>query len=324
MEKLEVFLINLFMWGENFSTYDTTHRVRDSTTIHCEGFKLEFKQLNIKLKQNDFVNQNIITTKITIENISSDQVEQILGIIDDLCWLLSFVQQSPICRHGYKINSNESRTSCLGVIVNPFNNIIENNGKEIRNFIEQVYPTFKKLKSTRQLTVVFGYLCEANRSSLALEISLISHYVAIENLKHTFALNNQYKYSGKYYSHKDYPPLEIPPIDIDNYWGPTKKRKTYIHKQYGQVTSTEMTKRMFDSVGIDKNNKIVKDSLNKRNKMIHEGILLPFNDMNYSKQAIDDLRDVSDLLRQYLLTLLNYQGAYYLSQDRIGPSGLIN
>ena len=80
---------------------------------------------------------------------------------------------------------------------------------------------------------------------------------------------------------------------------------------------------MFDSIGINRNNKIVKDSLVKRNKMIHEGILLPFGDINYSKQAMEDLRDVSDLLRQYLLTLLNYQGSYYLSRDRQGPSGLI-
>ena len=187
MENLEVFLINLFMLGENFSNHNN-QRIRDTTVIECEGFKFEFKQLNIHLKQSEFINQSLITTKITIENISSDQVEHVLEVIDDLCWLLSFAQQSPVRRYSHKIGSAEYGTNCSGAVVNPLRTIIEDSGKEIRNFIEQTYPTFKKLKSIRQLTVVFGYLCEANRSTLALEITLISHYVAIENLKNTFAL----------------------------------------------------------------------------------------------------------------------------------------
>ena len=203
MENLEVFLINLFMLGENFSNHNN-QRIRDTTVIECEGFKFEFKQLNIHLKQSEFINQSLITTKITIENIGSDQIELLLNIIDDFCSLLSFAQQSPVRRCGYKLGSEEHWTNCSAHILNPFAPIIENAGKEIRNFIEQTYPTFKKLKSIRQLTVVFGYLCEANRSTLALEITLISHYVAIENLKNTFALEQGYKYKDGKYSHNLY------------------------------------------------------------------------------------------------------------------------
>ncbi|MGY5391643.1 hypothetical protein [Acinetobacter sp. NigerLNRRAM0016] len=292
MENLEVFLINLFMLGENFSNHNN-QRIRDTTVIECEGFKFEFKQLNIHLKQSEFINQSLITTKITIENISSDQVEHVLEVIDDLCWLLSFAQQSPVRRYSHKIGSAEYGTNCSGAVVNPLRTIIEDSGKEIRNFIEQTYPTFKKLKSIRQLTVVFGYLCEANRSTLALEITLISHYVAIENLKNTFALEQGYKYKDGKYS----------------------------HNLYGKCSSTEMTKRMFEAVQF--NREEIAPFLKKRNKMIHEGILLPFGDENYMEQAIEDRRDVSDLLRKYLLTLLNYKGAYYLSQDRLGASGYI-
>lgn len=292
MENLEVFLINLFMLGENSPNHNN-QPIRDTTIIECEGFKFEFKQLNIHLKQNEFINQSLITTKITIENISSDQVEHVLEVIDDLCWLLSFAQQSPVRRYSHKIGSAEYGTNCSGAAVNPLRTIIEDSGKEIRNFIEQTYPTFKKLKSIRQLTVVFGYLCEANRSTLALEITLISHYVAIENLKNTFALEQGYKYKDGKYS----------------------------HNLYGKCSSTEMTKRMFEAVQF--NREEIAPFLKKRNKMIHEGILLPFGDENYMEQAIEDRRDISDLLRKYLLTLLNYKGAYYLSRDRLGASGYI-
>jgi hypothetical protein len=246
MENLEVFIINLFMLGENFSNHNN-QQIRDTTTIECEGFNFEFKQLNIQLKQSEFINQNLVTTKVTIENICLDQVEQLLNVIDDFCSLLSFTQQSPIRRCSYKIGTTEHWTNCSGNVINPLTSIIENHGKEIRIFIEQTYPTFKKLKSTRQLTVVFGYLCEANRSTLALEIALISHYVAIENLKYTFALDNRYEYSGQHFTHKDFPPLDNTPSNAEDYWPPKGKRKKYVHKTYGHITSTEMTLRMFEA-----------------------------------------------------------------------------
>lgn len=320
MEILEVFLINLFMLGENASNHNN-QRIRDTTIIECEGFKFTFKQLNIHLKQSDFINQSLITTKITIENIRSDQVEQLLNIIDDFCSLLSFAQQSPVLRYSHKIGSLEYSTNCSGIVVNPLRSIIENAGKEIRNFIEQAYPTFKKLKSTRQLIVVFGYLCEANRSSLAQEISLISHYVAIENLKYTFALDNRYEYSGQHFTHKDFPPLDNTPSNAEDYWPPKGKRKKYVHKIYGHITSTEMTLRMFEAAHFNRDE--VTPFLDKRHRMIHEGVLSSFGDNNYIGQAIDDRRDVNDLLRKYLLMLLNYKGNYYLSRDRIGASGYI-
>lgn len=321
MEILEVFLINLFMLGENASNHNN-QRIRDTTIIECEGFKFTFKQLNIHLKQSDFINQSLITTKITIENIRSDQVEQLLNIIDDFCSLLSFAQQSPVLLYSHKIGSLEYSTNCSGIVVNPLRSIIENAGKEIRNFIEQAYPTFKKLKSTRQLIVVFGYLCEANRSSLAQEISLISHYVAIENLKQTFALDNQYEYTGQYFSHKQFPPLDIAPLDLENYWPPKGKIKKYIHKTYGKISSTEMTFRMFEAMHFKRDE--IKLFLTKRHKIIHEGLLLPFADPNYAQTALENFYDVSDLLRQYLLTLLKYKNQYYRSRDRLGPSVCLN
>ena len=54
MEILEVFLINLFMLGENASNHNN-QRIRDTTIIECEGFKFTFKQLNIHLKQSEFI-----------------------------------------------------------------------------------------------------------------------------------------------------------------------------------------------------------------------------------------------------------------------------
>lgn len=288
------------MIGEDFSESDSGHRYRDTTILQCDSFTFELKQHDINLKQNDYLNQSKLTTTITVQNIENTQIQQALEIIDDLCWLLSFAQQSVVSRHGYKIGSTEHWTNCSGIIINPKTCLIENCGKEIRNFIEQVYPTFQKLKSIRQLTVVFGYLCEANRSPLALEAKLILHYVLIENLKHTFALEQGFKLRNGKYIHPQYPPQDHNCKNKEEYCF-VESIGQYIHKFYGQCGSTEMTKRMFGSIGIGKNNKIIKEALDKRNKMIHEGILLPVNDPQYSKKAIEDLYNVSNLLRKYLL-----------------------
>lgn len=319
MKTIEIFLINLFMMGKEFSTSTDGRKFRDTTFIQCEGYTFEFKQQNIKLKQSECVNKTILTTIVTIHDITEDQIPLILEIIDNICWLLSFAQQSLVVRHGYKLNSTqESFNSCLGIIVNPLRSIINDHGEDIRNFIEQTYSTFKKIKSSRQLTIVIGYLCEANRSSLALEISLISHYVVIENLKHTFALDNRYEYLRRYYVHKDFPPLDHPPQNLDKYLKPKGSRKKYVHKIHGQVSSTEMTLRMFEAANFNRNE--ISDFLDKRNKIIHEGILLPFGNENYMEQAIKDKQAINDLIREYLLTILDYQGAYYRNSDRVDCS----
>lgn len=320
MQNLEIFLINLFMRGEEFSKQDKQPHP-NLTIIKCENFEFEFEQLDSQIKQNDYINKNIITTKVTIENVNSDQIEHLLNIIDELCLLLSFTQQSPIRRCGYKIGSNSESINCSAHLINPYAPIIRNHGADIRIFLEQTYLTFKQLKSIRQLHVVFGYLCEANRFGTALEISLLAHYVAIENLKHTFATRNGFKQKDSKYFHPEYPKLFTPPLDLDNYVLKEGEKNHYSHKVYGECGSTEMTKRMFEACSFKREE--ITPFLKKRHRMIHEGILLPIGENNYMEQAIDDRRNVSDLLRKYLLTLLNYKGAYYLSRDRLGASGYI-
>lgn len=311
MKTLEVSLINLFITAEK----------DDYIIFECDTYIFKLQQLASPLAQKECVNETRITTHLFIENFEANDVPNILNIIDNICLLLSFATQTFVYRKEYKIDSLSTDRMVHQYTINPPNPIIPLNRKAIREFIETTYTTFKKLKSTRQLIVIFGYLCEANRSTLALEIALISHYVAIENLKNTFALDNRYEYSGQHFTHKDFPPLDNPPTNVEDYWLPKGKRKKYVHKMYGQITSTEMTLRMFEASHFNRDE--IMPFLEKRNKMIHEGILLPLGDENYMGQAIEDRRDVSDLLRKYLLTLLNYKGAYYLSRDRLGASGYI-
>ncbi|MBU3846274.1 MAG: hypothetical protein H9855_04770 [Candidatus Acinetobacter avistercoris] len=320
MQNLEIYLINLFMIGEIFSDSPHGGFIKDTTKIECDNFIFEFKQHDINLKQKKFINETRITTTVTVHNIKDSQLKAILSIVDDLCWLLSFALQSPIHRQSYKINSRAKNSiNCSEYTINPPNYIIENRGQYIRQFIEQVYPTFKKLKSSRELTVVFGYLLEINQPKLAVETKLIISYVLIEQLKRTYAEMLGYINNGNRFEHPEYPDLEARPEDIENY-KPFQSRNNFIyrHKQFGKCGSNEMIKRVFEHVNISREE--TKNIIEKRNQMIHEGLLLPFGDKNYMVQAIKDFHSVNNLLREYLLNILNYKGEYYLSSDRLSSS----
>ena len=317
MKKLEVTLINLFMMGESRSA----EGYLDTTLIHCDEYIFEFKQLDIRLKQNELINQTHITTTITVLNVQNEHVTKVLNIIDDLCWLLSFPQQTPICHHSYKIDNLEIESrNCISFIINSPAYIIGNRGKSIRNFIEQVYPTFKELKNSRELEVVFGYLIEINKPNLAMETKLIISYVLMEHLKRTYAEIIGYIKTDTQFEHPQYLDLEIQPNDIENYeFKKIKGKPYYRHKKFGKCGSTEMIKRTFEDAGVPRTK--TTSIIDKRNTMIHEGLLLPFGNTKYTNQALIDFQEVNDLLRKYLLSILNYKGEYYLSHDRVSCSG---
>lgn len=320
MKSLELSIVNLFMWGGK-SSY--SGGPNDTTIIKCDGYTFKFKQYDIHLKHKDFENERKVTTHVEVQYTEETRIPQIFEIIDDICYLLSFAQQSYVRCETYDRCSTQSRPRSDVKTMRADNNIIDMHGLKIRNFIEQTYPTFKKLKSSRQLTVVFDYLCEANRANLATEASLILHYVIIENLKHTYAQVNGFKKrDGITFFHPSYPDLKQEPRDIENYKEITKKaKKLFRHKKYGECGSNEMIKRTFEDIGISRT--ITNTIIDKRNKIIHEGLLLPLNDSQYSKQAREDQNEASNLIREYLLTLLNYQGTYWLSHDQTGSSGVI-
>ncbi|MFV5509341.1 hypothetical protein [Acinetobacter sp. 197] len=313
MINLEANLINLFMTGDEFSVNDSDHEYKDTTIISCNGYTFKFKQHDINLKPINFCNQTLITTTVSINNVPKEKVEEVLETIDNICWLLSFAQQCPIQRCNYKIkNLKIESINCSASLINPPKYIIENRGKYIKLFIEQVYEKFIKIKDTRLLTTVFGYLCEANKHHLALEPKLILHYVLIENLKYTFAKEQGYKQKSSFFYHPKYPNLNHLCPDKTEYCF-DEKIGLWVHKKYGKCGSAEMIKRMFESTSIQRTK--INPILKNRNKIIHEGILLAFSDPTYTQTAIEDLHNVSDLLRQYIFTLLGYKGSYFRSRD---------
>jgi len=311
MKKLQVYIANLL----------TNDRQPIIFSLNLQGFFLHFIQKNTELKIRDHLNQFIITTEIIIEHLKEGDLDKALDLIDNVCLLLSFLTGSDVVRASYSFNNKSIMTPHVGARIKPEYRVIYLDKNSIKHFITTCFENFQNLKIRRQLHIVIGYLCEANGTFQAIETKLILHYVILENLKYTYAIDNQYLSYGSFFTHKNYPHLDTPPTNIEDYLPLNKNRKKYVHKIYGKVNSTDMTLKMFDEIGIKK--ELIQLILTKRHKIIHEGIILPLSDEDYDGQAIRDLYEVNDLLRRYLLIILGYKGSYRLNGDRIGMSGII-
>ena len=74
---------------------------------------------------------------------------------------------------------------------------------------------------------------------------------------------------------------------------------------------------MFETIEMSRNNNSLIQALKNRNTLIHEGVLLPFGHEDYTEQAHENLKVVSNLIRLYLLKLMNYKGQYFLYEDTL-------
>ena len=66
------------MLGNDFSTAESGNSIRDTTIFNCENYSFVFKQHDINLKQSKCINQNIVTTTITVENILENEIKDIV------------------------------------------------------------------------------------------------------------------------------------------------------------------------------------------------------------------------------------------------------
>jgi hypothetical protein len=104
-------------------------------------------------------------------------------------------------------------------------------------------------------------------------------FVLLENLKHTFALQNGYHF-------------------INNYFYDARgHRKTF----------KQLLKEMLNAVSMDPN---LTNIINLRNEIIHSGISILTFDAKYNMYIA-----CQNLFREYFLRLLNYRGEYFLVDE---------
>ena len=150
----------------------------------------------------------------------------------------------------------------------------------VKSFIEQTYQRYCELESERKLRVIFDYLAQAEAPGQLMEVRSILSFVALENLKNTFAHSKNIVYADGAF-----------------------RKPSWTQGQRGYKYSfKELVTLMLDAVGMPHQ---LDAAYSLRNDLIHSGLTaLPFS----KQRALYE--DVHDLIREYLLRLLGYKGRY--------------
>lgn len=219
--------------------------------------------------------------EILVENVGPHQLTATMEAIERICWLLAFATQSQVACEGHSYPDGTPH-QILNTIHRPGQNadaVIEPaDGAAIRKFVDQAYPRFKALESARSLRVVIDYMLQAARPGLPMECKLVFLSVLLENLKHTYGTQQQYAFrSGKF----------VDPATN------------------ASLSFKVMMTRMFGAEGMAPS---LKPLVDLRNEVLHTGVA----SLTHAQQKLQ-YDAATDLIREYLLRLLGFRGAFLVS-----------
>lgn len=281
---LRAHIANCLIHGETMTRRGNSV-TRDTVKFTCEGreFILTQKKEIIEKPPSHFDGHFCETTEILVPNVPKAAVPAVLEVIDRLCWLLTFACQSRVVcyGHNYPDNSEFGQRRAVVGTARFFRPVIEiHDGAEIRDFVDQAYPSYARLERTRKLNVAIDYQLQAEREELPTECRLIFAFVLLENLKQTYAESEGIPFVKGFFR-----------------VGPSPKDTT--------ITFKAMLTRMFKKVGMNINDKRLQAIVDLRNHVIHSGVsVLP----QPTQRAVYD--DVQDIVREYILRLLGFKGSF--------------
>jgi hypothetical protein len=283
--EFRAFVANCLMGGSDLS--DTPEgSIRDLVVFECAGRKFQFRQKLEVIAGNlaSLIGNSVETTEVIVSGVCEPDLEAVKLAVERICWLLSFAGTCRVIPFGYEYPNGSGLQNWI-----PFSGVAErfrpvfkiHDGNQVKKFVERVYDKYVALEGSRNLKVVFDYLAQAEAPGQLLEIKVVLSFVALENLKYTFAEEEnipfekgQFRKSGK----------------VGKKLGEPWHFKDLVEKMLIKVSMTT-----YDLTA----------AYALRNDLVHSGL---------SRETHDCQRvlyeGVHDLVREYLLRLLNYQGHY--------------
>lgn len=278
MPDLRAYIANCLIGGHSITKNEHSW-TRDTVEFNCDGQIFVLKQMPIVITGNlaDLKGRFCETSEILVKDVPPADLTMTLASIDRLCWLLSLAGLSRVIRYGYDYPDGSThgvRHTVFGV-ADLFRPTLEiRDGVVIKSFVEQTYSNFLRLETSRKLNVVIDYLLQAERQNQPTECRLIFAFVLLENLKDTYARAKQIPF-------------------VDGYFiKPSGKR--YYFK--------ELLQMMFREVGMRPD---LKSAVTLRNEIIHSGLSKETHQQQWAMYE-----KIHDLLREYILRLLGFHGAY--------------
>jgi hypothetical protein len=182
--------------------------------------KIEWKLSNyeVVLQQNEKIitqpldqlrNRWVASSRVIIKDVPIQRLGVAENIARDLASMLSFAGMSQVQAYGneYPMGSGNQTFYPTGGIARSFRPTFDvRNDNILRIFVDQCWKSYRKLKRTRKLHIVFEILIASEALSMPLEFRLASVFIALENLKYTYARSINIPFYDGYYRHVSSPP----------------------------------------------------------------------------------------------------------------------
>jgi hypothetical protein len=254
--------------------------------FNCDGREFLFRQRpDVAQGKIEPLNGSFCeTTIVEVENVRPDQVKRVLEAIDAICWLLSFAGESRVVCYGYHFprGSPNGHFKAVAGTANFFRPPFDlHDTTTVKNFIEQTYPTFQRLRRKRKLATVFDYLVQAEHLNQPTEIRLLLLFVTLENLKDTYSREAGIPYVKGYY----------------------RKPHSNQSKPGPRYSFEELLRLMLHSMGMRRG---LKQVVTLRNEIIHSGLSRKRHSLQWRMYE-----RVQDLVREYVFRLLAYRGEFF-------------
>jgi len=217
------------------------------------------------------VDQRPITTTVELTGIES--MEDLETTLRRLCTLLSFATFSPVRPVSFSFGSR-TRMLPVSYAAAHFSPAIDTrSGKAVRQFLELTWEAFIRYEKERHLHELIEYLVLADRSEEPLEVKLLLVFVALENIKATYARS-----AGMVF------------------------RDGAFHSSKGRHGFEYLLRGALAEVGLQRG---LNAAIKLRNEIVHFGL-----STQSPHRLWDTYRRCQDTARIYLLRLLRFRGAY--------------
>jgi hypothetical protein len=284
MADYRALIANCLIGGESFSTIDG-HQIRNVIRTHLGQFDVEIIQHPeyIIHGTGDYRGQSLHTTNLYIRNLPAQDFAAAELLIRDFAELLSFATVSDVACFGYDFPDVQPVSQRRDVIgeTQRFRPLFDTrNGSLVRHFLEATLPTYRQLRDVRQLNIAIAYYVLSGKSGLPIELQLVTVFVLLEHLKHTFGHQQGYPFIKGYFRHHGATAAHPGP----------------------KLTFEQLLTAMFAAVGMAPN---LRAAITLRNELIHSGM----SQLDFAAKWTM-FCTLQDYLREYFLRLCNYHGEY--------------
>lgn len=276
-------IANFFGHGNQFTHYPDGRSIMNVLAVRLPRYRIRIIQ-DPRISNNSLKpGRPTVTSDVEIEGVKRFSEGE--NIVFDLCHLLSFAAVSQVVpvEFGFK-----GQTTRIGIAGGSwlFRPVIEiENGSATEGYLEKTWAQYRKEKRRRKLPEVIEMLVFSDSPSLPLETRLLHTFVVLENLKATYARSKGIPFVKGFFRKLSDPPKANP-----------KKEETFSFQ--------ELLKAMFHDVGMAPT---LRRLVKLRNEIIHFGL---------SKKPYESLiknhESAQDIIREYLLRLLEYEGPYLI------------